>query len=456
MAAMPAALPQSDQRPNIVFLLTDDQRWDSLGCMGNPVVKTLHIDRLSAQGVTFTNHFVTTSICVTSRASIFAGQHETTHGIHEFDRRFSSEAFAKTYPSLLRESGYRTGFIGKYGLNREPLPADRFDYWRGFPRQGRYFPEPGDKGPHLTRVMGDQAIEFLRTCRGDRPFFLQVSFKAPHIQDEDPRQFLYDPDDAHLYRDLTMPVPKTADPRFIRALPVELQRSEARRRWAVEFATPELFQASVKGYYRLITGIDRVVGRIAAQLGEQGLDGNTVIVYSSDNGFYLGEHGLAGKWFMHEESIRTPLIVCDPRFPAALRGARQPAMTLNIDIAPTLLRLAGIDAPQCMQGRDLTALFAPVPPPWRTEWFYEHHYPDRWLPKSEGVRTERWKYIRYIETRPVFEELYDLANDPIEARNLAGEKASRRQLERMRSRWEAWRKHLDAYSAGRPWREPPV
>ncbi len=456
MAAMPAAASPPDNRPSIVFLLTDDQRWDSLGCMGNPIVQTPHIDRLSAQGVTFTNHFVTTAICVTSRASIFTGQHESTHGIHEFEKAFSPEAFANTYPSLLRAAGYRTGFIGKYGLNREPLPADRFDYWRGFPRQGRYFPKPGDQGPHLTRVMGDQAIEFLQTCRGEQPFFLQVSFKAPHIQDEDPRQFLYDPEDAHLYRDLTMPAPKTADPRFIRALPIEVQRSDARRRWAIEFGTPELFQASVKGYYRLITGIDRVAGRIVAQLREQGLHGNTVIVYSSDNGFYLGEHGLSGKWFMHEESIRTPLIVYDPRLPAASRGVRRSQMTLNIDIAPTLLRLGGIDPPHCVQGRDLAALIPAASPAWRTEWFYEHHYPDRWIPQSEGVRTDRWKYIRYVETQPIFEELYDLANDPIEARNLAGETANRPQLERMRARWEAWRKHLDGYSISQPWREPPV
>jgi arylsulfatase A-like enzyme len=453
-SAAAAAAARAARPPNIVFLLTDDQRWDTLGCMGNRIIRTPNIDALSRGGVTFDNAFVTTSICMASRASIFTGQYERTHGMHAFSSQLSPAQFARTYPALLRAAGYRTGFIGKYGLDGKPLPEDQFDYWRGFPGQGSYFPQ-GEPGPHLTRIMGDQALEYLAGCSAQKPFFLQVSFKAPHVEDNDPRQFLYDPEDESLYRDVEFPWPMTAQPGYISSLPVEVHRSENRRRWAVRFSTPELYQQSVKAYYRLITGVDRVAGRILEQLRRQSLDRDTVIVFSSDNGFFLSEHGLAGKWLMHEESIRVPLIVFDPRAPQATRGMRRKEMALNIDIAPTLLRLAGIEPPPSMQGRDLTPLLEGRKVPWRTEWFYEHPFrANGWIVHTEGVRTERWKYARYLSTNPVFEELFDLSADPLEERNLALETEHRGQLERLRERWRAWRSHLESYDPAVPWREP--
>ncbi|MEZ5352596.1 MAG: sulfatase-like hydrolase/transferase [Bryobacteraceae bacterium] len=339
--------------PNVVFLLTDDQRWDTLGCMGNPIIRTPNIDGLSRQGVTFENHFVTTSICMTSRASIFTGLYARSHGVTDFARSFSEDQFARTYPALLRAAGYHTGFIGKYGVGNK-MPVEKFDFWRGFPGQGKYFPD-GEPGPHLTERMGDQALAFLDGAPRGKPFSLSISFKAAHVQDEDPRQFLPSPASDALYRDTRFPAPATADPRFVDQLPVEVHRSENRRRWAVRFGTPELFQTSVRNYYRLISEVDTVVGRIREQLRRIGAEDNTVIAFSGDNGFYLGEHGLAGKWLMHEESIRVPMILYDPRLPAGLRGARRQAMTLNIDIAPTLLEAAGIAAPAGMQGRSLYA-----------------------------------------------------------------------------------------------------
>ena len=225
-------------------------------------------------------------------------------------------------------------------------------------------------------------------------------------------------------------------------LPVEVQRSEGRRRWAVRFATPELYQASVANYYRLITEVDMTVGRLRKALERMGAGQNTVIVYSSDNGFYLGEHGLAGKWLMHEESIRTPLIVHDPRRPAGERGLRREEMTLNIDIAPTLLDAAGVDAPPQMQGRSLYRLLEGKSAGWRQEFFYEHNFNHAWIPQTEGVRTERWKYTRYITVRPEFEELFDLERDPMEERNLAREPSHRAKVEEMRSKYRAWREKL--------------
>jgi arylsulfatase A-like enzyme len=438
--------PQSaGSRPNIVFLLTDDQRWDSLGCMGNRIVRTPNIDRLSEQGVTFDNHFVTTSICMASRASILTGLYSSAHRINDFRTPLTPEQYARTYPELLRRSGYHVAFIGKYGVG-DKMPEDRFDYWKGFPGQGRYFtPERR----HLTEVMGDQSLEFLTSAPRTKAFCLSVSFKAPHVQDDDPRQFLPSPGSAELYKDVNIPVPETADTKYLSALPIETHRSEMRRRWAVRFSTPELYQESVKNYYRLITEVDTVVGRIRDQLRSLGADRNTIIVFSADNGFYLGEHGMAGKWLMHEESIRTPLIVFDPRDGARRRGARIDEMSLNIDIAPTLLDYAGLKPPPSMQGRSLAAA-----PPQRSEWFYEHHFTNGWIPRTEGIRTAAWKYTRYLDTEPVFEELYNLAQDPKEKQNLVRSPEHAERLSPLRSRWRAWRENLRNWSPDREW-EPP-
>ncbi|WP_321470887.1 sulfatase [uncultured Paludibaculum sp.] len=440
LAAPSLLAMQGQRRPNILFLLTDDQRWDSLGCMGNRIVRTPNIDRLSRGGVTFGEQFVTTAICVTSRASIFTGQYARCHGVTDFNRQFSAEQLNRIYPVALRHAGYRTGFIGKWGLDKAPAPSDAFDYWAGFLGQGKYFPN-GEPGPHLTTIMTSQAQEFLRTCKQNQPFCLSVSFKAPHVQDDDPRQFLYDPADASLYADQRMPVPKTMDSESITKLPLSVQRSEGRRRWGVRFSTPELFQQSVKGYYRLISGIDRSVGTMLGELDKLGLRENTIVIYTGDNGFYLGEHGLAGKWFMHEESIRVPLIM---QGPGIASGRRVDAMSLNVDLAPTMLDLAGVPIPDEMQGRSLRPWLEGRIPAWRREWFYEHKFrANGWIPPTEGIRTERWKYTRYPEESPVFEELYDLNVDPLEERNLAAEADHRSTLETLRTRRKVWSDSLD-------------
>lgn len=441
-------------RPNILFLLADDQRWDSLGCMSDPFVHSPNIDRMAAQGVTFQRNFVTTAICVSSRASIFTGLYSRSHAIWKFGDSFPQQQWDRTYPALLKRAGYRTGFIGKFGIDGGKPPADTFDFWRGFTGQGHYFPKRDGK-THLTTVMGDQAIEFLRGSSQAQPFCLSVSFKAPHVQDEDPRQFLYDPQDAALYRDLEIPLPPTANPDYIRQLPLPVQRSEARRRWAVRFSTPQLYQESVKGYYRLITGIDRQVGRIREELERQKISSNTVIIYTSDNGFYLSEHGLAGKWFMHEESIRTPLIIHDPRLPATRRDARNSATTLNIDIAPTILDLAGIPAPPSMQGRSLVPLAQGRSVPWRSDFFYEHHFTSGgWIPSTEGIRNSRYKYTLYTDEPEVTEELYDLEVDMQEETNLARDPKFASRLAELRTRRQTWLRHLDRWRPDLAWQDP--
>jgi arylsulfatase A-like enzyme len=426
------------RRPNIVFLLTDDQRADTLGCMGNKLIRTPHIDRLAKRGVTFDNAFVTTAICMTSRASILTGQFAARHGIWDFRTSFTSEQLAATYPALLKAAGYHVGFIGKWGVG-DP-PRDAFDYDRMFPGQGNYLVQRDGRQVHLTRVMGDQALEFLSTAPTDRPFGLSISFKAPHVQDSpsvNDQPFRYDPAHESWYEGVTIPPPKLAASQYYDRLPDFLKNSENRARWAVRFWGPARYQECVKGYYRLITEVDDEVGRIVDELEKRNLADNTVIVFTSDHGFYLGEYGFAGKWYAHDVSIRVPLIVLDPRTPTSRAGARSDATVLNIDMAPTILALAGITAPKSMQGSNLVPLVVGETPPWRSEFFYEHHFAHPRIPPSEAVRTSRWKYMRFTDSQPLYEELYDLTADPLEEFNLAGTPEHADTLATMRDKWQS-------------------
>jgi len=433
-AAEQVALAADAARPNIIFLLTDDQRFDALGAAGNPIVQTPHIDRLAASGCRFRNHFVTTSICCVSRASMLSGQYERRHGINDFEQPFSPAAWSQTYPALLHAAGYRTLQIGKLGVGKD-TPPGMFDEVETFAdRTGNF--SPGDP-QHWTALVGDRALGMLETCTAGQPFYLSVGFPSPHAQDGAAREFPPDPRDEALYTDAVIPVPPGADEATFRALPDFVQHSEGRRRWVPRFSTPEKFQQTIKDYYRLVTGIDREVGRIMAALAEKHLADNTIVIFTSDNGFFFGERGMADKWLMYEPSIRVPLVIVDPRLPTAEHGQTSDACTLNIDLASTMLDYAGVPIPAAMQGRSLRPLVAgaAVPADWRTDFFYEHHTRPAILPPSEGVRTAEWKYIRYVAPNPVVEELYDLRTDPAELHDLAGDPAHRATLDRLRARW---------------------
>jgi len=427
----------ASEPPNIIFLLTDDQRWDTLGCMGNDIIQTPHIDALAASGVVFDNAYVSTSICAPSRATYLSGQYVCHHGINDFQKTFSDQQWAATYPAILHEAGYATGFVGKYGVGSD-MPEDKFTFWRGYPGQGHY-EQKDDQGnyKHLTQVHEETALEFLREYGGKNPFCLSVSFKAPHCQDGDARQFIYDPRYSELYDDMVIPPPETADSRYYEQFPEFFRNNnEARKRWEIRFSEPELYQQMTRAYYRLITGVDRVVGALCKELDALGLAENTIILFTSDNGFFLGEHGLAGKWYAYEPSIRVPLLVYDPRLPEALRGSRRAEMTINADIAPTLLSVAGLTPPNTMQGRDLTPLIQNLETPWREDFYYEHTFNHPGIPKSEGVIGQRYKYIRYYESSPLYEELFDRREDPNEKQNLAACPEHAGSLRRMRERCE--------------------
>ena len=434
------ASPAPTQKPNIIFILTDDHRWDALGAMGNLIIQTPNIDKLARGGIMFRNAYVTTSICCVSRASILTGQYMSRHQINDFKTGMSPEALQKTYPLLLRAAGYQTGFIGKYGVgNPKDQPKEYYDFWDCSPTGQPLYEMTDEAGNYLhhTDKVDKDITRFLNQVGDVKPFCLSVSFKAPHVQDNDPRQFIIHPRYKPYYKDVVIPTPETADPKYWDRFPDFFRTEEniARERWKPRFATQQMYQESVKNYYRLITHVDDVVGHLVKRLEELGLAENTIIIFMGDNGFYLGEHGLAGKWYGHEESIRVPLIIYDPR--TRNKGKVSDAIALNIDLAPTILNFAGIKTPPEMQGIDLVLVADRKER--RRDFFYEHTYlGSPKIPKVEGVVSKEWKYMKYIEHD--YEEVYDLKADPMEKENLAVDSANRKILEKLRDRYEELKK----------------
>jgi len=419
-------------RPNFLFIMTDDQRFDTLGCAGNAIIRTPNVDRLAGEGIRFDRAFVTTPICAASRASVLTGTYERTH-TYTFTKPPLARAFTDiSFPVRLRQAGYRMGFVGKFGVAVEKdVHAEMFDftYFDGLPHVQTI--EGVER--HMTEVEGEQVIEFLRSVEPERPFCLTWCPWAPHADDDDPRQYFWPPAADALYRDVVIPVPETAAPEYYEAQPSFLKNTMNRTRWSWRFDTPEKYQAMVRGYYRMISGIDMVVGRVRDELSRLGLDGNTVIVYTSDNGYFLGERGYADKWLMYEPSIRVPLVVYDPRAPRESRGLVKREMALNIDLGPTLMDLAGVAVPSRAQGRSLKPLLGRRRPAWRSEIFCEELWDHPDIPRSECVRTERWKFIQY-PGHPEYVELFDLAADPDEKRNLAGDPRHAHVLAALRER----------------------
>lgn len=442
LAGLPTlALSAAAPRPNVVFILVDDLRWNALGCMGNKIVQTPNIDRLAKEGVLFKNMFVTTSICSVSRATALTGQWMRRHGIVDFATGISDERWKDTYPAQFRAAGYHTGFVGKYGVGNPQITAARgasFDFWRGEPGQaGRFFIEPNDPTrTHKTAKIGNEALTFLTTAPKDKPFSLSISFNAVHARDHEKREYEPDSREEGLYDGIEIPLPKLATEEAFKRLPEFVQKSEGRRRWEWRFDEPQKAQDILHDYYRLITGVDREVGRILETLQQQKLASNTIVIFTADNGYALADRGMADKWYAYEEDMRVALIIKDPLLPKERQGTTVDAMALNVDLAPTMLDLAGLPVPAAMQGRSLKPLLeGKTPADWRTEFFYEHHSVPNRIPPVEAVRTQKWKYIRWIEPNPVTEELYDLEADPLEERNLAEDASKTEVLKEMRGKW---------------------
>lgn len=420
------------EKPNVVILYADDWRFDTLGCAGNPIVKTPNLDVLAEKGVRFTRNCVTTSICGVSRATLFTGQWMSRHGNTAFNA--FKTPWEKTYPGALRANGYWVGHVGKWHNGK--FPADKFDFGRAY--SGVHWMKDKDGTEiHVTRKNENDALEFLSQRPKDKPFCLTLAFFATHAEDHNPKQFLPQPESMELYKDITIPVPANATKESWKRLPdFFAEKNEGRKRWHWRFDTPEKYQEMMKNYYRLATEVDATCGRVIAELKKQGIYENTLVIFTTDNGYFHAEHGLADKWYPHQESIRVPLIIDDPRMPDAKRGTTDDNFTLNVDLAPTILAFAGIDAPDTMQGRDISPLYlAEKAPEWRTEFFYEHAtLPGKAdIPGSQALVRKDWKYMFWPDAD--LEQLFDLTADPVEENDLAKNPAQKDRLAAMRTRF---------------------
>jgi arylsulfatase A-like enzyme len=424
--AVPSVQAQT-QRPNILILYADDWRHDTLGIAGNPVVQTPHLDALARQGVRFTRAHVTTSICGVSRASFLTGQYMSRHGNPAFE--MFRTPWAETLPGMLRANGYWVGHVGKWHNGK--FPAAQYDFGRSY--AGTHFlKQPDGSMIHVTQRNEADALEFLRTRPKAKPFCLTLAFFATHAEDGHPKQFLYQPQSESLYQNVRIPIPPTAGDEYFRRLPpfIANEKNEGRNRWHWRFDTAEKYQEYMKAYYRLATEVDAVVGRVLAEIDAT----NTLVIFTTDNGYFHGEHGLADKWYPYEESIRVPLIVRDPRMKK--RGMTDDSLILNVDLAPTILAAAGFAPSPRMQGRDFAPLYlSKKKPAWRQDYFYEHATIRNtdFIPSSEALVERDWKYICWPDFKT--EELFDLKRDRAETRNLAREPAHAKTLERMRKRF---------------------
>lgn len=420
----------TDSKPNIVFIIVDSHRGDALGATGHPFVITPNLDKLTQLGVMYNEAYVTTAICSVSRASLLSGQHRARHGINDFTTNFTHQALLQTFPMLLRANGYTTASIGAYSVGNTP-PSDYYDHFESsIPWM--------ENGIHNTDNIVQKAEAWLEKQTDGSPFHLYVSFRAAHEIDPtagNPAHYLVPDRHKTLYQNVSIPQPQTADEHYWNSFPdfFRTDKNIARERWHGFFSSPALFQQNAKDYYRLVTGLDEGVGRIRQKLASLGLDDNTIIVYTSDHGVSLGEQGLMGKWYGFHVGIHVPLIIYDPRN-TEMMGIKNTALALNIDIAPTLLKLAGVPVPQQMQGIDLIDL-ALGKTPERDAFFYEHTvFSSPRLPQVEGVVTKTARYMKYIEHD--YEALYDFANDPEERVNVAGDPQYKDLLNSMRVLFE--------------------
>lgn len=431
------------KQPNIVFILTDDQRYDELGIM-NPLLNTPHMDAMASEGVHFKNAFVTTALCSPSRATILTGQYANTHGV--VDNNAPIREGTIFFPSYLQTAGYKTGFIGKWhmgGHGDDPKPG--FDKWISFPGQGSYYPEQGPNGQatlnidgkrvnqkgYITDELTDYALGWLDSLNKKEPFFLYLSHKAVHAN--------FSPAERHknIYADKKVKLPANmADtPENYKGKPrwVKDQRSS----WhGVDFpyhSTLDVAEYKMQ-YHRTITAVDDSVGRVKSWLKDNNLDENTIVILMGDNGFMFGEHGLIDKRNAYEESMRVPLLATGPGFQ---KGKVVKEVVANLDIAPTILELAGVKRPEQFQGRSFTKLASgeKLSNPWNNEfayeYFWEYNFPQ--TPTTFAVRTDKFKLIQYhgVWDR---EELYDMLNDPTEMNNLAEDPAYLEEKIRLRKR----------------------
>lgn len=407
---------------NIIFILIDDMRYDAMSLFGHPFLETPHLDALAKNGIVFDRAFVTTSLCSPSRASILSGQYAHVHQV--LDNGTPLPPTTPTFPQELQKAGYNTAFIGKWhmgGSSDEPRPG--FDHWVSFRGQGVYvnptFNINGERKPHegyMSDLITDYAVEYLEKKK-EQPFFLYFSHKAVHAD------FVPAPRHKGSYADKDFPHPASmanteanykGKPNWVRAQRQSWHGVDGMYNKTVDF------DQFAKDYAETMRGVDDSVGRIVETLKKNNQLDSTLIVFTSDNGFQFGEHGLIDKRTMYEASIRVPLFAhCPDLFKG---GQRRSQMILNIDFAPTLLEAAGVPAPSTVQGRSFYPLLNGENAPWREAFLYEYFW-ERTFPQTPtvlGVRTDRYKLMKFHGVWDRY-ELYDLTEDPDERNNLLGD-----------------------------------
>ena len=424
---------ENGKKPNVIFILTDDQRWDCLSCEGHPCLQTPNMDRLAKEGARFANMFVTTSLCSPSRASMLSGLYAHSHGV---TNNFTDyPANLRSFPQQLQTAGYTTAYFGKWHMDEEnDAPRPGFDYWASHKGQGTYYDTPfninGKRdvlvGYYTTRVT-DLAIDWIKEQPRDHPFMLILGHKAPHTP------AIPEPQYANLYDDVPIAYPPSAfmlddKPEWIRQR-LNTWHGIYGPLWGFREEYPDSrpeavkdFAAFVRSYWAVIKSVDDSLGRIIAVLEETGQLDNTLLIFGGDNGFFLGEHGMMDKRTAHEESLRVPLLV---RYPSLVKpGTVINKTVLNIDLAPSILDICGASQLPNIHGRSWKPLLEGDSRDWRSSWFYEYNYEVQfpYTPNVRAVRTDEWKYIHYPhgDGSPDrhLSELYDLQNDPLERKNL--------------------------------------
>lgn len=440
------AQAEAADRPNFVIMMTDDQRFDAMSSAGNRLLQTPNMDRISAEGFHFRNMFVTNSLCAPSRCTLLTGKYSHAHGVKD-NRDLDLATSQPIFPELLKKAGYQIAFCGKSHVKNALRDRD-WDYYFGYRGQGDYLKPKiaeGTKGEEknytgwMDDVVTDHAVTWLKEKR-DQPFCLFLFFKAPH------RPWTRAPRHKDLFANATIAKPDTWDLRD-QGSPGKSRAFHNADNRVGTFDDVKSLETYVKDYSACITGVDENIGKVLAALSETGQLDQTAVFFTADNGFFQGEWQAFDKRLMHEPSLRVPLLV---RYPKLIKaGSTTDKMALNVDIAPTVLELAGVPVPTSMHGRSLVPLLEGNDVPWRQEFLYEYFdYPAvHSVRKHRGVRTERYKLIHFYpdasysgpaENAEEF-ELYDLEKDPGERTNLYGREEVKDLTEKLRARLEELR-----------------
>ena len=505
---------QAQDRPNIIFILTDDQPYGYMGVTGNTIVKTPNLDKLTNEGVLFTNAHITSAICTPSRVSILLGQYERKHGVNfNSGTSVSKEAWEQAYPMQFKKAGYYTGWIGKNhapvgkGGYQSGLMEKSFDFWYAghghltfypkkhhpifknaeFDTQVEIIDEGVTKFLDINEQKFEGAVQFLEKRPRDKPFMLSINFNLPHSASTRTMQQKKSDDDIYksLYRDLDIPLPDNyiakADIKTPK-LPASIHRVEDRQVGYSFVDTPEETKERYIRQMQAMTGIDRLVGNLRKNLKALNIDKNTIIVFTSDHGLYMGQQGLGGKALCYEITTHVPFVVYNPKLKKKKRGVKNDALVQSIDVAPTILCLAGIPIPEAMQGKDVSKIISGEKIAVRDYVYTENLWSTQFgNPRCEAVQNKEWKYIRYYKNNtfpaskkiktakdlgikeknmlyavhdsdiaiyrdyiesplqgeePVYEELYNLKNDPSELHNVISKKEHNAILEQLRKEWK--------------------